>query len=357
MKVLIDRGNAPSRGGIGVFSANIIRAVKTFCPDSVNIEDSGISRGPTGLRPLYRLIYLSRLYRLRQKGFHTAEVVHFTNYYVPPRLKNVSFVSTIHDIDPIAIPEVHTRRYVYYFRYILEHTLKRTHAFETHTEAIKNEVIERFNVDSDSVRVVGDGLSPEFITAAKAAQKHFPDQPSLLFVGQLNRKKNVAWLTNAVVSGVLTGALPKLTLVLAGSPGFGSEEVLNEVRASAGIVRWQPSPSLDQLVALYRSSSMLILPSLREGFGRPLLEAMYCSVPIVASRIPSSLEVAGDAALYFALHDRDELYHSIRETLSGRYHANQQAVAQQRLSNYSWRRLAPCFVELYRESQVACNDK
>ena len=100
---------------------------------------------------------------------------------------------------------------------------------------------------------------------------------------------------------------------------------------------------------LYCSSTAVVLPSLREGFGRPILEAMYCDKPIIASRIPTSLELAGEGAEFFSLGDRSEFYEAVRAAVDDRNAFTRKTAASRQLERYSWRTLAQRYLTIYRE--------
>jgi glycosyltransferase involved in cell wall biosynthesis len=91
-----------------------------------------------------------------------------------------------------------------------------------------------------------------------------------------------------------------------------------------------------------------VLPSLREGFGRPLLEAMYCDKPIIASRIPTSVEIAGSCGHFFGLGDADEFYQCVRDALGDTRRAERAAAAREALARYSWKNLSAVYSNIYR---------
>jgi glycosyltransferase involved in cell wall biosynthesis len=174
--------------------------------------------------------------------------------------------------------------------------------------------------------------------------------PTLLFVGQINRKKNIPWLVNSVVDGVQSGALPQLRLILAGGKGYGFSEVEKVLKNVKGIVQWYPNPPLIDLVKMYCECTALVLPSLREGFGIPLLEAMYCGKPIIASKIPSTIEVAGEGPYYFSLGSKDEFFHAVRSALDDNNMQQRQLIYSNQLDRYSWKKVVNDYMRIYKEA-------
>jgi glycosyltransferase involved in cell wall biosynthesis len=131
----------------------------------------------------------------------------------------------------------------------------------------------------------------------------------LLFVGVLEARKGLE---------TLLGALPalggRLDLVLAGRPGWGTEEVLAEFRKEPG-VRFEESPSDERLAELYRRAMALVYPSRMEGFGLPVAEAMASGCPVVASDLECIREFAGDVPLYVPPGDADGLARAVEALL------------------------------------------
>ncbi|MBI4534962.1 MAG: glycosyltransferase, partial [Ignavibacteriae bacterium] len=104
---------------------------------------------------------------------------------------------------------------------------------------------------------------------------------------------------------------------------------------------------------LYRNAEIIILPSVCEGFGLPILEAMYCGKPVVASRIPTSLEVAGRAACFFSLDDSEEFFQAVRDALELVGSRSYKLVASRQLKLYSWEKLVLKYEEIYRMARAS----
>jgi glycosyltransferase involved in cell wall biosynthesis len=350
ISVCVDTGNASLKTGIGIYGYGLLKALNQYVPSEVDAFEARVSCPGDQLRPIRRLVYLARLQMLRQNKFHGARVVHFVNQYVPMPCKNVSFIMTVHDLDPILAPQSYTRRYVFYFQKVLQNSLDRVRMIEVHSNAVRSDVISRYGIPENRFYVIGDGLSDEFIAMAKILPSTVPQIPTLLFVGQINMKKNVAWLTKTMVQGVKNGALPPMKLVIAGGPGYGITEFKKEMYGAQNIVEWIQSPSLQEIVKLYRQCSAVVLPSLREGFGRTILEAMYCEKPIIASRIPSSMEIASTAGCYFQLGSVEEFYHSVREALDDSMLLNRKNIMKQQVEKYDWCNLSHQYVGMYKKA-------
>ncbi len=353
LRVVIDTGNAPSKTGIGVYSNGLLRALRAYGHLTISLSESTFSSTSQSLRPLHRLIYLSRLRKAYKRNYDGAEVLHFTNVYVPPKHKEVAYLGTVHDIDAILYPSTYSLRYRLYFKRMVDNSLRRADKILTDSEAARESILNYSSILPERVKAIGIGLSPEFIENVKLCDDSSFDRGSnrtILFVGSLSGKKNIAWTIRSLAAAVRSGALPRLKLVLAGGEGFGFNEIRSEINRTQQIVQWVKSPGLQSLVSLYKKADAVILPSRTEGFGIPLLEAMYCRKPIIASRIPSSVEVASSAANYFDLDDEESLYDAVRRALEDSNSQERIVTAQQQLSKYSWEKLAPQYLSVYSEA-------
>jgi glycosyltransferase involved in cell wall biosynthesis len=350
LRLLIDAGNAPPYTGTGVYGSGLMTALKQYSSSEIDVAEAGTSLVGNSVRPLRRLVYLWRLSQLAKRGYNGVDIVHFINVYVPRKRTKIAIVGTIHDLDAIQHPDVYTRRYSAYYRKTVGATLQRADMILTDTEAVRGVIMDRYRVAEDRISAVGIGLHSLFVDAVDGIPKPtIQGDPVVLFVGRLEKKKNIAWCVRTVAEGVRRGALPVLRLALAGGRGHGFEEIAAALRDAKDIAQWFPHPDIGSLAKLYQQAEVVVLPSFCEGFGIPLLEAMYCGKPIVASRIPTNLEVAGEAARYFELGNKDELYSALCDALTRGNSDARVNAAREKLRAYSWERLAPCYVSVYRK--------
>lgn len=173
----------------------------------------------------------------------------------------------------------------------------------------------------------------------------------LLCVAQKRPYKNLQGLVRA-----LSELDEDVTLVLPGAPTEHERELrtLAEREGVAARVRFPDWLSDEELDRLYASSSAFALPSLIEGFGIPVLEAMARGVPVACSDIPALREVAGDAALRFDPDSQDELTAAVRRILDDRELARSLAAAgRERASSFSWRRTGEASIAGYRRALSA----
>jgi glycosyltransferase involved in cell wall biosynthesis len=208
---------------------------------------------------------------------------------------------------------------------------------------------------AEKLRVVPLGVSEAFRPigpeqAAAVAARFGLNGPYVLAVGTRQARKNQAGLVAAFCA--LRDELPEHCLAIAG-PTIWREDRLREQVAALGMesrVRLLGYVPDEALPALYSAASLFVFPSLYEGFGLPVLEAMACGTPVVCSNRSSLPEVAGEAALLVDPTSRDELAGAIRRALLDvdlRDGLRERGLARAR--EYTWQRTASRMVDVYNE--------
>ena len=216
------------------------------------------------------------------------------------------------------------------------------------SEATRSDLIETMNVESAKIRTVPLAHSETFrrfnVVAPEPAVH--PDRPFVLFVGDRNHYKNFA----AVLEAFRTVAHRRnVQLVVVGPPKWSSAELFHIRRLKLeSKVSLVGRVSDDELAMLYNRAVAFVHASLIEGFGIPLLEAMACGCTVVASKIPSTLEVAADYPIYFDPLDVDSLIAALDRAFEGG-EGGQIANGANRAMQYSWRRTAEGTLNVYRE--------
>jgi glycosyltransferase involved in cell wall biosynthesis len=233
------------------------------------------------------------------------DVFHFSDWMYPPQRGGIRS-TMVHDLVPLHFPEwVHprTRRM---------HGAKYRHAARTCDVVIVNsrytgdDVAETLRVPRERIHVAYPGVEPGMTAVGERAAL---ERPYVLTVATLEPRKNLSALASAHEPLVDTG----LALAVVGAAGWGEQPAL----AGPGTIRLgycEPA----ELPALYRGASVFCYPSLFEGFGMPVVEAMACGVPVVASSHPSLDEACGDAAVRADPRDPEAIADAIRTALARR---------------------------------------
>jgi len=211
------------------------------------------------------------------------------------------------------------------------------------SEWTKADVVREFGVEPGKVQVVHHGVSPTFFcNASPPAHSPFRTGRYLLYVGKRNGYKRFRWLLRAVAP--LMWLHPRLRLLCTGEPFCRREWAWIVALGLWGRVRVQRF-SYEEMVGVYGNASVLVYPSVYEGFGLPILEAMAAGCPVVCSKRTCAVEVAGNAATYFDYGDSGGL----RKTLLGLLGNDEEArkrraehveMGRERAKLFSWEKCA-----------------
>jgi glycosyltransferase involved in cell wall biosynthesis len=214
------------------------------------------------------------------------------------------------------------------------------------SEAIRAEVLDFYGLPPGRVWAAPLAASPAF-RPLPADERNRPGPPFILYVGGRVHYKNFWTLARAYAGWSARG---DVALVVVGPPPSDLESAELRRLGVAGRVRWMSGVDDAALCRLYNHASAFVYPSLSEGFGIPLLEALACGCPVAASRIPSTEEVAGDCAHYFDAADPDGFRAALEAALAeGRDPA---AVGRRlgRAVQFSWDRTAAETLAVYRRA-------
>jgi glycosyltransferase involved in cell wall biosynthesis len=253
-----------------------------------------------------------------------ADVLHCPGHRGPLRSR-VPLVVTVHDLSVFRHPDAFNRWTRRYSRAVLPCLARSASRVIAVSEFTKAEAVELLRVEESRVRVIPHGVAPPFEPYGAAAGGSYA-----LAVGTLEPRKNLA---RAVLAAERAG----VELRVVGPPGWGGIDI-----ATVGFV------DDDELARLYRGAQCLVYPSLYEGFGLPILEAMACGTPVVTSTTGSTAEVAGDAAVLVDPLDVDAIAAGIQEAIERREELR--AAGLERASQFTWENAGRQTVDVYREA-------
>ena len=309
-----------------------------------------IAEVPRGVRTLYPAWDLLGWPPLRAE----ADVIHATNPAgVPPRSRGRALVVTVHDLAVERMPDLFPARWRSLYRAGLRAAVRRADLLLVPSRATAADLLERTGADAARVRVTPLAASLPAATdadggVARRARLGLPDR-YVLAAGTLEPRKNLARLVRAYRRAVAGAGLPH-ALVLAGPDGWGVADLDREVAAcGAGTIVRTGSLAAEDLDATYRGAAAFLYPSLLEGFGLPVLEAMARGVPVVTSTVSSLPEVAGDAALLVEPTSEDAIAAAIVSVVTDAQVAARLAAAGRgRAATFSWDETARLTLEAYR---------
>ncbi|EQD24050.1 MAG: hypothetical protein D084_Lepto4C00616G0006, partial [Leptospirillum sp. Group IV 'UBA BS'] len=215
--------------------------------------------------------------------------VYLTPGFNPPAYSKVPFVVTIHDLIHLKVPEERGAMRRLYYEVVVKPALSRAFCVLTVSEFSRREILEWSKLAPFRVRVAQNGVSPEFSPEGSARD---PGYPYFLYVGNRKPHKNLEMLLTALSRARLPDPF---RLAVGGSPTPEFSARLRRLGLGERVVFLGRMSDRD-LPSVYRGARALLFPSVYEGFGLPVLEAMACGTPVLASRIPAVEEVAGEAA-------------------------------------------------------------
>lgn len=241
----------------------------------------------------------------------------FVPGHVIPLVHPEAAVATVHDLGHLHYPEAYPRTTLKYLAWSTEHNIRSASHLLADSEATKQDVVKHFSVPPEQVTVVYPGLRTPWPPpqdareAARILAEYRIEGPYILYVGTLQPRKNVERLIEAFAKAKKGGGIRE-RLVLAGRIGWLPEGILRRLGEAGEAVTMAGYVPDEHLPALYAGCTLFVLPSLFEGFGMPVVEAMACGAPVLAADSSSLPEVVGDAGVLFDPHDTDALAEAIR---------------------------------------------
>jgi glycosyltransferase involved in cell wall biosynthesis len=267
-------------------------------------------------------------------------------------------VGTVHDFSSLHVPGKYDSSRMTYIRRVLPALMRRLDHVITPSESSRRDVIDTAGVPPEKVTVTPLGVDLDRFhpmdpleTGPRLAAGLGISQPFILYVSRIEHPgKNHVRLIRAFSRLKVRTGLPHL-LVLAGPDWFRSEAVHREAASSPVCrdIRFAGHVSANELTDLYAAADAFVFPSLYEGFGLPVLEAMACGTPVACADTSSLPEVAGDAAVLFHPEDEDSMADAIESILGDpARRAALVAAGMARAREYTWERTALATMEVLR---------
>ncbi|MBU1017766.1 glycosyltransferase family 4 protein [Patescibacteria group bacterium] len=335
--------NTAKRTGVENYSYFLINELVKQNPDNITL----ISPRKIDLPVPQMTIPFPRLWTQVRLSWEVWRNKQIGNLFVPSHLiplihpKNTTI--TIHDVAFKRFPESYGWLSRCYLDWGTKFAVKHTRQIIVPSETTRDDLIEFYKADFQKISVVPLGFEADETKVEQneideiAGRYHVRPRHYFLFVGRIESKKNLGVLIEAFEK--IHKKHPYLKLVLAGKTGVGGEAILKSVRNKNIIVTGYIDDKTKTV--LYQNCLAFVFPSLFEGFGLPLLEAMDAKVPIIASRIPTSYAIAKNNALFFDSHDSETLAEHMK-TLAEQKELWAELVKNhdETLQNYSWEKCA-----------------
>jgi len=361
--VLDARTATPHFPGIGQYVANLARAlIPQLAPDehltvffdpahplklpsADAVHSLPVDVSPFSLRQQWGIPRL-----LRQ---HKVDVYHST-YYLMPYVTGVPTLLTLYDLIPIHFPEHSTLRARLLFRWATALALRTARHTLAISEATRRDFLARFSLRPERITAIPLAADPAFtpqtpeVVEALRARYHLPEK-FILYLGSNKPHKNLVTLIEAWAA--VQGEAPDYTLAIAGAwlPQHPEPRQRAQALGIDDRVCWLGSLPGEDLPTLYAAADVFVFPSLYEGFGLPVVEAMACGTPVACANTSSLPEVAGDAAVLFEPTRTEAIADALRRLLDDaglRADLRQRGLVQ--AAKFSWARTAQETLTLYR---------
>jgi glycosyltransferase involved in cell wall biosynthesis len=320
-------GESPT--GLGLYCINLVRAldavrddlrVYTSCPEAFGPMRGRLHactplvRPERGLRGHFmRLMWVQTALRIRARAAGVGVLLNT----VPEAIlgSRIPQITVVHDLLPLFFPAEYPRQQ-YYFRSLVPRVLRGSRVIVADSDSTRRDIVQSYRIPAEKVRVIYPGYDPSLYCVDVNARPDSTEESYLLYVGNLLPHKNLLSLLDALA--ILRRRRPAQLIIRGeGQPAYA--RAVRERVETLGLgdaVRFQGYAAGAALRDLYARAACLVLPSLREGFGLPVLEAMACGTPVITSSSSSLPEVGGDAAVRVDPHDVIQLSDAMYRVLS-----------------------------------------
>ena len=339
--------------GLGIYTMRVLHELSeirddlliyTSMPAAFRCDNARIVRISKETRPEYsmaghftRLLWMQTFLRLSTYRHQLAALVN----PVPEGLirGRVPQITVVHDLLPLRFPAEYPRQQ-YYFKLFVPRVLRESRIVIADSVSTSDDVIQRFRLPQTKIRVVHAGCDSKVYFPTDTVAANY-DEPYCLYVGNLLPHKNLPVLLDAMA---LVSRRTRCRLIIRGTGRAEYRRFLQAHVHALGLtdrVTFVGYMNNTQLRRLYQEAACFVLPSLGEGFGLPVLEAMACGTPVIVARTTSLPEVVADAALQVCPDDSGALAAAIdRLLVDQQLREEMRRRGFRRASAFSWRRTA-----------------
>lgn len=287
---------------------------------------------------------------VKEEKLDLLHIPHFYSFFLCP----CAMVTTIHDLILSLFPEETSLFKRIYYNFMIKYSLNKARKIIAVSQNTKKDIVALFHIPQEKIKVVYEGVEEDFYPMRDehslnlVKEKYGINAPFLFYVGLKKPHKNLKRLLEAFRILKSQGRREKLVLAGKEDHRYPLENVAKEMGLEGEII-FTGYVSKNELVMLYNASEIFIFPSLYEGFGLPILEAMACGKPVITSNCSSIPEVAGDSALFVDPYNVMEIAGAIGRVLDNeQLKKNLSEKALQRPKIFSWTKCAYETLGVYR---------
>jgi len=305
------------KAGLARYAESLVRALDPLLGERLHLFQNSLGHRlplpgfapervagvPLGYKPWRAQVLARQALRAPFSALPEAELFHATEHLLPP-FRDTPEVLTVHDLIFERFPQYHKRGNYLYLRAAMPLFCRRASAIIAISRSTRDDLVSLYHVPEGKIHVIAEAAAPTFTLRssdeiAAVRSRYWLPERYVLAVGTIEPRKNLSRLIDACGPLFERGLIDALVLV--GSRGW----LVDEFDAHLAASPWRERVILpgyvreEDLPALYGGATITAQPSLYEGFGLPVLEAMACGSPVCASATSSLPEVGGDAAEYF----------------------------------------------------------
>lgn len=301
-------------------------AIKKLHPSCCIFNSNVITR-----KPAFRILWQQLMLPM-----HAGDVL-YAMAYTAPLFTNIPYLLNVHDVIALTHPQLCSNLNAAQMRILMPRSIKRAAHIIVSTNYVAGRIKKLF--PDKKITVAPLGVDFDYYSKDSVLLPAWVRKPYYLFVGNIEPKKGLDTLINAF-------SQTKKTLIIAGKKGWKCENLLKKVPENiifAGRVADEILP------ALYKNAEALILPSIEEGFGLPVLEAMAAGTPVIHSDIPALMETAGNAGLPFAVSDVASLQSAVnRLEQSSTLRSELICAGKKHAASFTWEKRAAIALDILK---------
>jgi glycosyltransferase involved in cell wall biosynthesis len=373
MNIAIDATSIPrNKTGVGVYLVNLINEISNLDAnnsyyifvqsddvDSFNIEKDNfhlIIIDSNKYRKVFLRLFWEQIILPKKLKEYDIDILH-SPHYTSPVFTKVSRVVTFHDMTFYTLPKVHTFFKRLLFKIYMKISSKIADKIVTVSESTAKDVEKILDVSSNKTCVTYNAKKDMYKpinnqeNIVEVCSKYNIRDNYVLFVGTLEPRKNIKTLIKSY-SKLIKEINKEIKLVVVGKKGWMYKEIF-ELMRSLGIdnqVIFTGFADLEDLPYLYNGAEVFVYPSIYEGFGIPVLEAISCGTPTITSNVSSMPEVIGDAGITVNPNDVDELKDAIKRIIEDddlKEQFRKQGIEQAK--KFTWKNCAKDTLQVYKK--------
>jgi len=287
------------------------------------------------------------------------DLLHIPSYRRIPLVKKCPLVATVHDVATLSMDAKYDAARMFYNRRIVPTQIKNADHIITVSHYSKKDIVERVGVAPEKITVLYSGINHQIFrpvekAAARAqlAERYKLDRPFIIYVSRLEHSaKNHVRLIEAFERFKAESDSPH-KLVLPGADWNGADII--RARAATSPVHddilFPGFVPLEDMPLFYSACDLMAFPSLFEGFGFPIVEALACGAPVICSNTSSMREIAGSVVPKFNPYSSDEIFQCLEKTLSGGWSWGQRRHGIEYAAEFDWNRTARQTLDIYERT-------